>query len=361
MKRLFLFVWILALCSLVGPAHAASGGSNAKLRIAVCERPPYSFRDEDSKWTGLGVILWEKIAGRLGLSFEYVEVPFAQIPEKLASGECDLTPNLPLSGDKSAIRYTEPYVLSHGALLTRRECVAREMLNLTKQLVNRQMLLIIALMLVGMLLFSLILILVERRRLNGHFSGSSWKNFGSALWFSASTMTTVGYGDTTPLSPLSRVVTFLWMLFGVLVIAIFTGSVSSSLTMADITSGIIHLNEFNRFNVGVVKGSRIEELIESRGIPSTKYDSLEAGLEALRSRRSISALAGDDLTMGHAISRRHAGEFHMSFVPTGEVLFAFASRPGLPSLDAINSNLLQITLSPDWHTRCERWTGPSGF
>ena len=154
MKRLFLFAWILLLSPLVVPSHAASAGPNAKLRIAVCERPPYSFRDGDSKWTGLGVSLWEKIAGRLGLSFEYVEVPFAQIPEKLASGECDLTPNLPLSGDKSAIRYTEPYVLSHGALLTRRECVVREMLNLTKQLVNRQMLLIIALMLVGMLLFS---------------------------------------------------------------------------------------------------------------------------------------------------------------------------------------------------------------
>jgi polar amino acid transport system substrate-binding protein len=362
MKKRIATLLVAALCCVAFKANAAPMADQGKLRVAVSERPPYSFRDEDAKWTGLGISLWEKIAGRLGLSFEYVEVPFAEIPGKLASGECDLTPNLPLSGDRSdLIRYTEPYLLSHGVLLTRRECVMREMLNLTKQLINRQMLLIIALMLAGMLLFSLILLVVERRRLNGHFSGSGLKNFGSALWFSASTMTTVGYGDTSPLSPLSRVVTFLWMLFGVLVIAIFTGSVSSSLTMADITSGIIHLNEFNRFDVGVIKGSRMEELMESRGIPSSKYDSLEAGLDALRSRKSISAFAGDDLTIGYAISRRHAGEFHMSLVPTAEVLLAFASRPGLPSLEAINANLMQITLSPDWHARCERWTGPSGF
>ena len=174
-------------------------------------------------------------------------------------------------------------------------------------------------------------------------------------------MTTVGYGDTTHLSPLSRVVTFLWMLFGVLVIAIFTGSVSSTLTMADITAGIIHFNYINRFNAGVLKGSRMDELLETRGIPATRYESLEAGLEALRTRTSISAFAGDEVNLGYATSRNHAGEFHMSLVPQAELLYALACRPGLPEFEAINSELLKITLAPDWHTRCERWIGPSGF
>jgi hypothetical protein len=362
MKRLTLLLLISVLGCSALVAQTAVPMPKEKLKVAVCESPPYCFRERDSKWSGLSIGLWEQIAERLGINFEYVEVPFNQISEMLASGECDLTPNLPLSADRAAqIRFTEPYLLSHGALLTRRECVVREMLNLTKQLVNRQMLLIIALMLGGMLLFSMILLVFERRRLNGHFSGKGLRKFGSALWFSASTMTTVGYSDTTPLSPFSRMVTFLWMLFGVLVIAIFTGSVSSSLTMADITSGIIHLNEINRFDVGVVAASKMNELLENRGIPMTKYNTLEAGLEALRSRKSISAFAGDDLSLGYVMSRRYPGEFHMSLVPSAEVLYAFACRSGLPSLEAINANVMQISLAPEWHSRCERWTGPSGF
>jgi ABC-type amino acid transport substrate-binding protein len=342
--------------------HAVSAASQEKLRVAVSENPPYSFKEGDSKWTGLGISLWEQIAGRLGISYEYIELPAAKISQSLASGECDLTPFMPLSIDKKgSLRFTEPYLLSHGALMTRRECVVREMMNLTKQLVNRQMLLIMVLMLAGMLFFSFILLVIERKRLNGHFEGSTLRKLGSALWFSASTMTTVGYGDTTPLSPLSRLVTFLWMLFGVLVIAIFTGSVSSSLTMADITSGIIRLNEINKFDAGVLKGSRMDELLENRGIPVVQYNSLAEGLDALRSRKSISAFAGDDITLGYAVSRHYAGEFHMSLVPSSEVLYAFACRPGLVSLDEINSELMRITLAPDWHMRCERWTGPSSF
>jgi ABC-type amino acid transport substrate-binding protein len=333
----------------------------AKLRVAVCDRPPYCFK-EGERWTGLSIALWEQVAGRLALSYDYVEMPLAQIPENLSSGVCDLTPILGLSGDKSTLlRFSAPYLVSHGALLTRRECVVREMMTLGKQLVNRQMVLIMALMLAGMLLFSWVLVFTERARSDGHFSGSSWKKWGSALWFSASTMTTVGYSDTRPLSPLSRIVTFLWMLFGVLVIAIFTGSVSSTLTMADITAGIIHFHEINRFDAGVLKGSRMDELLESRGIPAARYDTLEAGLDALRSRDSISAFAGDEVSLGYAVSRRYAGEFHMSLIPSAELLYAFACRPGLPQFDSINREIMRISLAPDWHSRCERWTGPSGF
>ena len=361
MKRLILSLLILLSGAAMCAEQPVASKPQAKLRVAVCDRPPYCFKEGD-RWTGLSVALWEQIAQRLGLSYEYAEVPLDLISRSIDSGEADLTPLLGLSQEKVAhMRFTEPYLVSHGALLTSRECVVREMMTLGKNLLNRQMLLIMGLMLAGMILFSIVLLAIETRRRDGHFPGSSWKGFGSALWFSASTMTTVGYGDTTHLSPLSRVVTFLWMLFGVLVIAIFTGSVSSTLTMADITAGIIHFNYINRFNAGVLKGSRMDELLETRGIPATRYESLEAGLEALRTRTSISAFAGDEVNLGYATSRNHAGEFHMSLVPQAELLYALACRPGLPEFEAINSELLKITLAPDWHTRCERWIGPSGF
>jgi len=363
MKRSLITIRILLMgVVILLSLHSAFAVSQEKLRVAVTDRSPYSFRDEEGKWSGLGVALWEQIAGRLGIGFEYVEVPFDQITSTLSSGACDLTPVLAVSADKSSlVRFSNPYLISHGALLTRRECVAREMLNLTKQLVNRQMLVILAVMLLTMVVFSAALLAIERRQREGHFTGSAWKGFGTALWFSAVTMTTVGYGDKTPVSPLSRLLTFVWMMFGVLVLAVFTGSVSSSLTMADITSGIIRLNELNKFDVGVLKGSRMDELIESRGIPAVRYGTLKEGLDALQSRESISAFAGDDISLGYAISRGYAGQFHLSLIPAAELNHSFAFRPGLPNMELINADLMQITLAPDWRTRCEKWTGPSVF
>jgi polar amino acid transport system substrate-binding protein len=361
MKHLILAVLISLTAATMHAGQPVDSNPSAKLRVAVSERPPYCYKEGD-RWTGLSIALWEQVAQRLGLSYEYSEVPLTRIPQALGAGECDLTPLLALSKEHALLlRFTEPYLVSHGALLTRRECAAREMLNLGKRLVNRQMLLIVGLMLVGMIIFSVVLLAIEKGRRDGSFQGSNWKVFGSALWFSASNMTSLGYGDTSQLSPLSRLISFLWMLFGVLVIAIFTGSVSSSLTMADITAGIIHFNEITRFDTGVMKGSRMDELLESRGIPTTRYESLEAGLEALRTRSSISAFAGDEVSLGYASSRSYAGEFHMSLIPQAELLYAFACRTGLPQFDAINGELMKISLAPDWHSRCERWIGPSGF
>ena len=61
------------------------GGSlNAgKLRIAVCYRPPFSFKDGEGAWSGLSIDLWEQIAGRLGISYTYVEMPLQEIMKKL--------------------------------------------------------------------------------------------------------------------------------------------------------------------------------------------------------------------------------------------------------------------------------------
>jgi hypothetical protein len=361
MKRLIFVLLIMLTASKMLAEQIVDSKPEAKLKVAVSERPPYCFREGD-KWTGLSIALWEQVAQRLGLSYEYLDVPLSKIAQSLVKGGCDLTPLLGLSQEQALqLRYTQPYLVSQGALLTRRECAVREMMMLGKHLLNRQMLMIMGLMLVGMMIFSIILLLIEKRRREDHFPGSRLKGFGSALWFSASTMTTVGYGDTTHLSPLSRVVTFLWMLFGVLVIAVFTGSVSSSLTMSDITAGIIHFQEINRFDTGVLKGSKMDELLESRGIPATRYDSLKAGLDALRMRTSISAFAGDEVSLGYETSRNFAGDFHMSLIPQAELLYAFACRSGLPQFDAINGELMKITLASDWHARCERWIGPSGF
>ena len=51
-----------------------------------------------------------------------------------------------------------------------------------------------------------------------HVNGVGLKNFFDAFYFVVVTMTTVGYGDVTPLSELGRVLTLLMILTGVLFI-----------------------------------------------------------------------------------------------------------------------------------------------
>ena len=58
---------------------------------------------------------------------------------------------------------------------------------------------------VAMVLVALLVWRLERQRNPGHFGGGAVKGVGDAIWWSASTMSTVGYGDRFPVTDGGRV------------------------------------------------------------------------------------------------------------------------------------------------------------
>jgi ABC-type amino acid transport substrate-binding protein len=335
--------------------------ASGRLKIAVFERPPYSFKDKDGNWTGLSIDLWEQIAGRLGLSFDYVETPLSEVYVQLQSGACDLSPVIPLSQEKAGlVDFTEPYLFSHGAVVIPKKTFLDTLKTLHSYIWSREVFIIFLAMLIGMTVFSFLLMLVERKHVSGHFSGPSMKGLGSALWFSAVTMTTVGYGDKTPLSVVGRLITFFWMLVGVLLIALFTGTVASSITTAQIQNGVVRFDDLSRFHLGCLEGSRMDFLLRNRGIPAIRYTGLDGGFEGFK-RGEINAYAGDSVTLEYWMTHNAPGKFQISLIPDSAMIYAFATRHHLPQLSEINRELLEIALAPDWRSKAERWTGPLSF
>ena len=53
------------------------------------------------------------------------------------------------------------------------------------------------------------------------------QHFGDALWWAITTVTTVGYGDITPITPEGRMIAVVLMVTGIGVIGVFTATVAS--------------------------------------------------------------------------------------------------------------------------------------
>ena len=51
-------------------------------------------------------------------------------------------------------------------------------------------------------------------------------------------MTTVGYGDRAPKSFVARIFSFFWLLVGLVIIAIFNGNVTTSLTALSLSNDV---------------------------------------------------------------------------------------------------------------------------
>jgi voltage-gated potassium channel len=62
---------------------------------------------------------------------------------------------------------------------------------------------------------------------------SAHNSFGDALWWSASTITTVGYGDIYPVTPVGRVVGVVTMIVGISTFAMVTAKLTEFLSRRD--------------------------------------------------------------------------------------------------------------------------------
>ena len=60
-------------------------------------------------------------------------------------------------------------------------------------------------------------------------------SLGEALWYSIVTLTTVGYGDIAPVTPLGQFLSAILMIVGYGIIAVPTGIVSAEIAMADVS------------------------------------------------------------------------------------------------------------------------------
>lgn len=64
------------------------------------------------------------------------------------------------------------------------------------------------------------------------FDNSEYPTFGKAVWFTLQTVTTVGYGDVTPLNPIGRIVAAVVMLTSIGLITIVTAAITSTFVAA---------------------------------------------------------------------------------------------------------------------------------
>jgi len=74
--------------------------------------------------------------------------------------------------------------------------------------------------------------LAERRH-NPEFPRGYIGGIDDAVWWSAVTVTTVGYGDKTPKSPMGRVLGIIWMFIGISLCSILTGHMATRITSLD--------------------------------------------------------------------------------------------------------------------------------
>ena len=95
-------------------------------------------------------------------------------------------------------------------------------------------------------------------------------------------MTQASTGHLAPRTGIGRALAVLWMIASIVAIAVFTASVTSTLTAGKLQGLVTSASDLSSVRVGAVRGSATEEYLTSRRIVYRRFPVAQDGLTAIR-------------------------------------------------------------------------------
>ncbi len=336
-------------------APAPAAASQDRLLIGTREAPPFAMNTIDGKWEGISIALLEELSDALGFTYELKEVDLVEMIDGVAAGRLDGSiAAMTITAERERhVDFSHPfYRTGLGVAVSATHHV--DIKALIDVLTSRALLGTIGLLLSLLLAIGSLIWWIERKHNSAQFERRPVKGLFSGFWWAAVTMTTVGYGDKTPITTLGRVLAVIWMFAALALTAIFTAQVTAGLTSSTINSPVTTINDLSRVRVGNVANSASLGPLRTIGVRPVPFAAVKEGLEALADNR-IEAFVHDA-----PILKWEAGDVNgvrvtpLEFAPQdyGIVLPAGGSRR-----EEFNLALLRILASDAWPAIQKRYLG----
>lgn len=273
------------------------------LTIGYTRAAPFIILEEEGQMKGLSVWLWEKIADDLEIPYKFKLMSFNEMLESLKEGSIDGSINpLTITSERSKyMDFTHSFFVSNSTVAIRKTSSFQKFINYTRSLFSLNFLsgLFILVIIIG--LFGIAAWSFERKYNETQFR-KGLAGIWDGLWWSAVTMTTVGYGDKSPKSTGGKVIALIWMFTALLFISGFTASIASTLTVNQLKWSPQGINDFKDQSVGCIKASGTLDYLDTHFFSDVqRYDGLAEGLTALGGQE-IDAFLYDEPIMKYRIA-----------------------------------------------------------
>ena len=358
-----LLVLVAFGASLAAPldcALAVERRPTAPLRVAVYDVPPYGTVGSDGALSGLSVDLWRRVAEEL--EWEYRLTPVSQMETILsgleqgrfdaAIGAITITPEREARIDfsypthRSGVAVALPKETGPLAAIVSYGTVAADLGTLIVG--------IFALL----LLLGVVIWLIERPGRSGKPPPEdSVVTLRDGLYWAVVTMTTVGYGDKTPKTPLGRLVAVVWMLSSVALVSLLSASLVSRLTAERVENSSIRAeSDLTGKKLAAVAQSSGAEYLDELHLKYEKYDNLAEALSSLANGQS-NAVVNSVGALQYLVAARFAQVIRVPRVLLAPAFMAIALPDNSPLKKPIDRALIKITASPEWKSVEELYFG----
>jgi polar amino acid transport system substrate-binding protein len=337
--------------ALSAPAGRARAQRDVQPEVTVAvlrDAAPFSYQAPDGTWKGLAVEMWDMVARQLHLDSRFTGMNRSELVDAVSTGQARFgIGSLSITAERlQRVDFSAPIHVTGLAILV--PYVPRSSWGVMRDaLLSATFLRIVGGLLALLAVVGTIFWIIERRS-NPDFSGKQIHGWGSGVWLSIVTMTTVGYGDKAPRTLGGRVVATLWMFVSIILMSIFTGTVTTLLTVERIGPRVDGFEDLGRARVVCVGASAAARLLADRRLTAESYPDLNQALQALVDGRA-DALVHDRALLAAVLKERP--DLRVRILPGTMRLeyYAFAMRPDEPLRRSINSAIAHILDSEQWN------------
>lgn len=347
----------IGLLVFIGTLSCAGSVSAKELVVGVKETPPFVMKDSGGNWQGISIKLWEEIADELDYNYRIVERDLDGLLDGLEKGSVDVgVAAVTITSEREKVLDFTHSFYNTGLGIAVNPGGLQGWIGAGQQLLSMRFLKAVLALVVVLFIAGFVLWLFERRKNEEEFGGGVVKGLWSAFWWSAVTMTTVGYGDKAPKSAGGRIVALIWMFAAIITISSFTAAIASVLTVSHLESSIRGPQDLFDVRVGAVEGTTASAYLERKGITFRGYEKPIDCLVALKNGKVDAAV--HDMPILHYLT-------NTQLEGSVEVLPVTFERQdyglGLPEKsklrEDVNRVLLKKLREPQWRETLRKYLG----
>ena len=347
--------WLLCWPWAVAQGQAAA--IPAPLLIGTKESPPFAMKDPDGNWTGISIELWQNLAAELNLDYRFKELDLEELLAGVRTNSLNAAvAAITVTSDRERVMdFTHPFYTT-GLGIAVSASNGAPWLAAVRRLFSWQFLTVIGLLALVLMGVGFLVWLFERRANSEQFGGKTLHGLGSGFWWSAVTMTTVGYGDKSPRTLGGRVVGLIWMFAAIIIISSFTAAITSALTVSQLGSSIRGPGDLPGVRVATVGSSTAEQYLQGRHITYQNHPDVRSALLALVAGRA-DAVIFDAPILKYLAKEEFPGDLNVlpnTFVRQD---YAIAVPQGSPLRETLNRVLEREIRSPRWQELIYHYMG----
>jgi ABC-type amino acid transport substrate-binding protein len=336
---------------------AAQAPTGRVLKVGVANSPPFAILEDDGTWSGLGVELWGRIANDLDLHYELHPTTLEGLAQGLHNGTLDAAIGaLAVTPEGTALHdFSQPYLATGlGFAQSARQELSWAAVGHT--LLDRRLLSAVGALILSILVVGALIAVIERRHQATDFAGPLRDSVSTGVWWAAVTMTTVGYGDATPKTPVGRALALVWMFVGVIAVAVFTATVTSILTLSHIQGSVDRPADLQRLRVGAVSGGAGSDYLTEHHFHFQPYADYEAALTDLAGGQ-FDLLVGNRASLRFLIKQSWQGRLRVSPLVLEQESYAIGLPRHSPLRASIDDALVRSIHADSWDEVESRYLG----